>query len=270
MSLRLEHWMQYPKIDAHCHAGGENPGDRLVAIADDLGVVEMWCSQPISAGRIAPMEEVRARNDKTLEAMKRHPDRIQGMCFVIPGYYGEALAEVERCLDAGMIGVKLYNQYLISDPVVGPILELVSERKVPLLEHAGYLTTPDLERQPLISHGEHFKKAGDRYPDAIMIHAHIGGGGDWERTVRAMRYASPNVYCDTSGSNLDDGQVEMAVAEMGVERVLYGSDGTMAGGVGKVIDATITDEEKEMLFWGNCERILGAQGRKTLRVKGEI
>ena len=140
---------------------------------------------------------------------------------------------------------------------------------MPVLEHAGYLSAPEhLEKQPLISHGEHFKLAGDRYPDAIMIHAHIGGGGDWERTVRAMRYASPNVYCDTSGSNLDDGQVELAVAELGVERVLYGSDGTMAGGVGKVIDATITDEEKEMLFLGNCERILSEQGRKPLQVKG--
>ena len=29
MSLRLEHWLKYPKIDAHCHAGGENPGDRF-------------------------------------------------------------------------------------------------------------------------------------------------------------------------------------------------------------------------------------------------
>ena len=97
-----------------------------------------------------------------------------------------------------------------------------------------------------------------------MIHAHIGGGGDWERTIRAMRYASPNVYCDVSGSNLDDGQVELAVAELGPERVLYGSDGTMSGCVGKVIDATITDEERELIFWGNAERILAEQGAKPL------
>lgn len=178
---------------------------------------------------------------------------------------------MERCLDAGMIGVKLYNQYRICDPVVGPILELAAARKVPVLEHAGHITAPEhLERQPLISHGEHFKEAGDNHPDAVIIHAHIGGGGDWERTLRAMRYASPNIHVDISGSNLDDGQVEFAVAELGVERVLFGSDGTMAGGVGKVIDATITDAERELIFWGNAARLLAAQGRRPLRERPSV
>jgi hypothetical protein len=87
VSLNLEHWIQYPKIDVHCHAGRDNAGDRLVATADDLGVWELWSSQPIVGGRIASMDEIRTRNDTTLAAMKRHPTRIQGMCFVIPGYY---------------------------------------------------------------------------------------------------------------------------------------------------------------------------------------
>jgi hypothetical protein len=31
-----------------------------------------------------------------------------------------------------------------------------------------------------------------------------------------------------------------------------------------VLDAALTEEEKEMIFWGNAERILAAQGRKPL------
>jgi len=270
MSLDVEAWIRYPKIDVHCHAGGgDEPGDALVANGDMLGVKEMWCSRPIG-GRIALMEDIRSHNDGVLAAMKRHPTRIQGLCFVIPGYYKAAVAEVERCLDAGMIGIKLYNQYRISDPAVWPIIQLAMERRVPILEHAGYLSAPEhLEKQPLISHGAHFSDVSQKYPEAMLIHAHIGGGGDWERTVRAMRDASPNVYIDTSGSNLDDGQMEFAVAELGVQRVLFGSDGTMAGSVGKVVDATLTEEEKKLIFWGNAQRILAAQGKKPLTSKDE-
>jgi len=59
-----------------------------------------------------------------------------------PGYYREALAEVERCMDAGMTGVKLYNQYTIDDPVMDPLLELAAERKFPVLMHAATSLPP--------------------------------------------------------------------------------------------------------------------------------
>ena len=191
--------------------------------------------------------------------MARHPKRIRGWCFAIAGHYQDALDEIDRCLDDGMIGIKLYNQYRINDPAVWPILQRATERRVPILEHAGYPTPEHMARQPNISHGIHFTEASQKFPDAILIHAHIGGGGDWEHSVRAMRNASPNVYVDASGSNLDDGAVEFAVAELGAERILFGTDGTMAGSVGKILDADLTEAERELIFWGNSERILAAQ-----------
>ena len=270
--MDIESGIHRPKIDVHCHvfpaADAEASSDNLVGCGDTLGVNEMWCSLPITGGGMAPLEDVRAQNDAVLRVMERHPTRIRGLCFVIPGYYREAIAEAERCLDAGMVGIKLYNQYKICDPAVRPIIELASDRRVPILEHAGYLPAPEhLEKQPLISHGADFAIASEAHPDAMLIHAHIGGGGDWEWTVRAMRNTSPNLYVDTSGSNLDDGQIELAVAELGAERVLFGSDGTMAGSVGKVLDATIEEAERDLIFRGNAERILAAQGKAPLRAE---
>ena len=49
---------------------------------------------------------------------------------------------------------------------------------------------------------------------------------------------------------------------MGAESVLFGTDGTMTGSVGKVIDATLTEEDKSLIFWKNAERILAAQGAR--------
>ena len=271
MELDIEEWLRYPKIDMHCHVWNlaneqeeQVSSEQLILSGEMLGITEFWCSSPIIGGLIASVEAVREENDTILRAIKRHPQHIRGMCFGIPGHYQMALDEINRCLDSGMIGIKLYNQYRINDPAVFPVIELAIERKVPILEHAGYLhAREDLDSQPLISHGEHFPEVSARYPEAMLIHAHIGGGGDWEPTVSAMRHGSPNLYCDVSGSNLDDGQVEWAVAEMGAESVLFGTDGTMTGSVGKVIDATLTEEDKSLIFWKNAERILAAQGARS-------
>lgn len=274
MRIDWDHGMSRPKIDMHCHVwpmeDWERSSDQLVYAGTMLGITEYWCSAPITGGRWASPDEVRSANDVILRAMERHPDRIRGMCFLVPGFVGEAIQEVERCLAAGMIGIKLYNQYKIDDPVVRPILEFVADRKIPLLEHSGYLTDPaGKAAQPLTSHGADFAAASRAVPEAMLIHAHIGGGGDWEWTIRALRDASSNVYVDVSGSNLDDGQVEFAVEELGVERVLFGTDGTMTGSVGKVLDASLTEEQKDLIFWGNAERILAAQGAKPLQPESE-
>ena len=258
--------IRYPKIDVHQHVAPRNTqesADNLVQQSRSVGITELWCSAPIG-GVIAPMEEIRRHNDAILAAMKMYPDIIRGMCFVIPSYFNEAIAEIERCLDAGMIGIKIYNQYKIWDPAVWPMLKFAAERRVPVLEHAGHADPNTLRSQPLLSDGADIARASRLFPDAMIINAHIGGGGDLEWTLRAMRDASPNAFIDISGSNLDSGQVEMAIEELGVERVLFATDGTIEGCVGKVAGSHLSATEKELVNWKNAARILAAQGLKPL------
>jgi predicted TIM-barrel fold metal-dependent hydrolase len=66
----------------------------------------------------------------------------------------------------------------------------------------------------------------------------------------------PNVYLDTSGSVIDAGMIEMAAAELGTERLLFGTDMTMEGGVGKILGAELTDEGREQIFYRNMQGIL--------------
>ena len=90
-----------------------------------------------------------------------------------------------------MIGIKLYNQYRINDPAVHPILELATERRVPILQHAGYPVAEHRASQPLISHGIHFTEASEKYPDAMLIHATLAAAATGNTRVREMRDASP-------------------------------------------------------------------------------
>ena len=262
MFYDIKEGLKMKKIDVHTHlwlpSEKSDDGERFIECAERVGIVEMWCSRPIG-GRMGSMDEIRNCNDGVLRAMERYPNRVKGLCFIIGGYNQKALKEVERCLDAGMIGIKLYNQYKIQDPAMWPIIELASERHVPILIHAAYLSPPFLEEQLNTSHGEDIAKISQRYPDALIINGHIGGGGDWEYTIRALADASPNVYVDTGGSNLDDGQIEFAIDHLGVERLLFATDNVFEGGVGKILGASIPAEVKERIFWKNASELLAKQ-----------
>jgi uncharacterized protein len=246
----------------HVNGGGQAfygcDADRVIDAADRLEIEKLACSIPIIGGRWATPDEVRACNDGVLDAMRRYPKRILGYCFLNPGYGREALAEIERCLlREGMIGVKLYNQYKINDPVVFPIIERSINLGVPVLVHAARLVTPaDIAAQPLTSHAADFVDIGRRYPDAMIIEGHIGGGGDWQWTLKVLRDGPRSIYFDTAGSVMDAGMLERCVRELGEDRLLFATDMTMEGNVARVRDAEITEAQREKIFSRNFEAIL--------------
>jgi predicted TIM-barrel fold metal-dependent hydrolase len=257
-------WRTMRKFDAHNHVPGSlhrPDGDwtgveDLIEAAERLGIEKLCCSCPISGGKLADIGEVRDANDSVLAAMKRHPGRIFGFCFIQPGNGPEALDEIDRCLDSGMIGVKLYNQFKYSDPIVHPIAERCIARRIPLLGHSGHLTDARSHAaQPKISDSLDFCRLSERYPELMLILGHVNGGGDWEWAVKGLRQC-PNVYADTSGSVQEDDTIELCVRELGHKRVLFATDTSMEGGVGKILSADLTPEQREDVFWRNLQRIL--------------
>ena len=251
------------RIDCHMHVNGRTrqwgwkSDDLIIDAADRLEIDQLCVSIPVTRG-MPTMDEVRSCNDDVLEAMGRYPGRILGYCFVVPGY-PEAIDEIDRCLEGGMIGIKLYNQYKIWDPAVRPTIEKSVETRVPILEHAGYPTSPERwVNQPNMSHAGDFVEAARAYPEAMLIEGHIGGGGDWEWAIKQLRKA-PSVYLDTSGSVIDEGMVEMAARELGADRLLFGTDMTMEGGVGKILGARLSKAQQERIFWENMTGILSAR-----------
>ena len=247
-------------IDCHGHCSVD--GSYHLSAADTVKGMDMFgidktcCSAPISYGEATP-DLARKRNDLILGAMKKYPDRILGQCFVNPGYFKETQDEITRCVvDGGMIGIKLYHQYKINEPVMFPLIERCIELGISILMHAGYPAAVELKaRQPRISIGDYFTDVARRYPEAMLICGHIGGGGDWERQLKGLR-AAPSVYADTSGSVIDAGMIERCVRDLGAERLLFACDCSVARGVGKMLDADITERQRRMIFGENFLRIL--------------
>jgi predicted TIM-barrel fold metal-dependent hydrolase len=253
-------------IDAHNHLQHHGRRDwaetdrKLIDSADKLGINQLCCSI-LPPERPTRLESFYDCNRWLEEALKRYPGRILGYCFVNPGYTRQALREIRRCVeDRGFIGIKLYNDYRATEPVVFPIVELAIELRVPILHHAGHVSWLS-EAQPRISDGGNLAELGRRYPEAMLICAHIGGGGDWEWTIKALR-DSPTVYLDTSGSVIDDGVVEMAARVLGPDRLLFACDMSMTASVGRMRAAELSPSDKQKIMGGNMLRILARRQAK--------
>ncbi len=230
----------------------------LIDAADKLGIDRLCCSI-LTPQRPATVEGFRECNEWTLDAMQRFPDRVLGYCYVNPGHHHEALQEVRRCIeDRGFMGIKLYNEYRCTEPVVWPVVELAIELGVPILQHAGHSHYFN-EAQPRISDAGMVAELSERYPEAMLICGHMGGGGDWEWAIKALRRA-PGAYMDTSGSVVDEGMIEMAVRVLGADRLLFGCDMSMTAGVGKMRGASISDRARSRIMGENMQGILAVRG----------
>jgi len=251
------------RIDAHAHIdppGAPDPwaGDRLLIEAADALEIDYLCCSCLSNARPATPEAFSACNEHLRDAIAYFGDRILGYCYVNPGFQREAVQDIKRCIDDfGFIGVKLYNEYKVWDPAVRPVLETCLELDIPILHHAGHPWRP-LPGQPFISDAADMGRVVQQYPELKLIYGHIWGGGDWEWTLRALRDA-PGLHADTSGSVVDEGGIEKAVQMLGADRLLFACDMSMTAGVGKVLAADISDEDREAIFSGNMRRLLGGR-----------
>jgi len=254
-------------IDCHAHLAHQSASDylekdrKLIEAADKLGIDQLCCSM-LTPRRPSTAEGFKECNAWAVEAVKRFPDRILAYCYVNPTHSKEALADIRHYVgDCGFMGIKIYNAKFCIDEIVFPIVELAIELGVPILHHAGHSHYFN-ESQPFISDGGHLAELGKRYPEARLICAHVGGGGDWEWTIKALRHAPPSVFLDTSGSVIDEGMIEMAVRVLGPERILFGCDMSMTAGVGKMRGANLAPEEKRQIMGLNMKNILDLRGTK--------
>ncbi|MBN2853393.1 MAG: amidohydrolase family protein [Clostridia bacterium] len=200
------------------------------------------CSNPVLRGNPTPEEFIHC-NNLQYEAITKYPKEMKGMVFVNPGYMKESLNEIDRCVnELGFIGVKLYNQYHISSPVVRDIIEKCIRMDIPILEHAAKLNH-GAALQPYTSNGLHFAKVAEQYPEGVFIHAHIGGGGDWQWTLKAIEDFS-NIFIDISGSVCDEDIIEQSVSHLGAKRILFGTDMSFSASIGKMLGADIKETEK--------------------------
>jgi uncharacterized protein len=194
-------------------------------------------------------------NNFLLSLQRQHPDRIRGYAVVNPNFREHARAELVRCLDAGMIGIKLAASRRADDPLLDPICEVALRRGVPVLHHIWQHRRREYPGQEA-SDAVELGRLAARHPQVVFLLAHIGGGGDWIHSLAAIREL-PNVMVDLSGSGVDGGMLESCLEAVGVERLLWGCDLTIDTGWAKLryLEHLLNSREIEQVRWRNAARV---------------
>jgi hypothetical protein len=203
--------------------------------------------------------DVRHANDAMLALCEAQPSLLRGYCVVNPNYPEAALAEIERCRAAGMIGIKLAASRRANDPLLDPIAALAAGRDMPILQHVWQHRRRDWPGQEASDAVELCELAA-RHPGARFILAHLGGGGDWQHSLRVLRDV-PNVWVDLSGSGIDGGMLEAALDAVGARRLLWGADVTLDTGWAKLryLDLLgLPADDLAAIRHGNAEAIFPA------------
>jgi predicted TIM-barrel fold metal-dependent hydrolase len=191
---------------------------------------------------------------------KGNEKKVRMMVTVNPNHTAHALAEIERCVSEGAIGVKLLASRRADDPLLDPICALAAKHGLPVLHHIWQHRRREWPNQE-ISDGADLARLAARHPKVVFILAHIGGGGDYSHTFHALK-DSPNIYPDLSGSGVDRGMLDDAIKALGAKRLLWGSDVTMCTGLAKLraLETTglLSAEDLKDIRWRNAARIFRA------------
>ena len=221
--------------DVHCHLSGVpggTPDERmaqLIAFADRMGIERLCVFMGMDWSYDPTPDDMRKQNDEVLAALERWHHRAFGFVYLNPNHVEASLAELD------------------------PIVKRAGELKAIVLQHTYIKATGNLPGESIPTE---LAELARRHPDVPFICAHTGA--DWEIGIRAIRDCK-NVSADLCGSDPTAGFTEMAVRELGAERVLYGSDAggrSFASQLGKVLGADIPESAKRLILGENCKRLL--------------
>ncbi len=207
------------------------------------------------------------------EWIKKYPDRLIGFANVHPAAGKQALDEIRKCVEQGLVGLGEFHPqaqgFDLRDPAWLKVVELSIELKLPINIHVtepvGHTYTGRVET-PLADYTWLAKK----YPDAKFILAHWGGLLPFYELNPRIREVMKNVYYDCAASPLlYDLSIYRAVVDIvGPEKVVWATDyplliypdkdvkPSFERALREIRSSDFRDEELELILGGNILRLL--------------
>lgn len=240
-------------IDFHAHLWARDDAEEVIAREAQRHGVDRVCISTVESW-LPDLAEIKRCNDRVYRGARDYPNLYLPFVYLNPLHGQAALDELERGLDNGILGIKLWISCWADHPAVNPIAERAIELGLPIVQHSWHKITGNY---PGESDPTTVVTLANRYPELKLVMAHFGG--DWRYGIRAVREA-PTLLADTSGSMTDNGLVEAWVQQLGAQRLVWGTD--MPGAdllltLAKVRDADISDTDKALILGGNAARLMG-------------
>ncbi len=239
-------------VDSHAHVdlveawGWFDPPETIVELMDEAHI-----DQAI----VMPYRDATGPNDPATlyirDAVLRYSERLIGYIRLNPNAPGAVDALDQAIVDFKMKGLKLHPVSYVGFPYGEATLRVMrraAEYNAPILFHTG---------DEALALPEEVAQAARLVPQARVILAHMGGYYHNE-AVLELGSELPNILVDTSAVPYP-WMIRRAVDVLGVERVLFASDGPgcLPGlELDKVRLAGLSRIEEEMVFSGNIRRIM--------------
>jgi predicted TIM-barrel fold metal-dependent hydrolase len=214
-------------------------------------------------------------NDYIIESVKKHPDKLDGMCLVPPLARGFD-QEILRCAEAGLIGIgELFPEGQGMD------LSDISQtwRLAGVADEAGLFVMWHTAEP--VGHGYAGKgNVGPReaaafcvnHPEVRVVFAHLGGGlWLYEQMPEMKLYLSNALYDLAALPWLYEARILKVIEAAGVaEKFLMGTDFPLLGSgrYEKVLkESGISEDSIERINRGNAEALLSSLKRRGGRVR---
>ncbi len=242
-------------IDAHIHIGKwsniffeyESTVDEAVKVMKSSGVEAAVC-MPADATR---------NEDLYKETMQRKDFKFYYKAWINPDDPG-----LDEFLEKNIDNISLFKIHpsiqrkRITDESYDKYLQLAAENKKPVVVHCGRWQEIAGYKFPL--------ECAEKYPELILILAHLGGDQPSIYLECAKEIGKPeykNVYLGTE-SVREFYFVNKVVHTAGADRVIFGSDYNLClpkTFIPVVESLDIPNEDKELIFSGNILRLLEQQ-----------
>lgn len=256
----------------------------------DVAVVSLTCPNVFFGDAETSLVAAQVNNDDMAGAQTQYPDRIRWFASLPWQFPKLALAELERALLKGTVGIVTLGNIggmPLTDPLFAPIWKALDDKALPVFIHPtappgiGLMGMDEFNLTPPIGFTFDTSLAVarmvldgffDRYPNLKIIAGHGGGtipylAGRmdfcWQnhpaartKTQRKPSEYLKQVYCDSVLFRQD--ALELAISVFGSDNVLYGSDyphaiGDMVGCLERV-DA-LSGGTRQKVRGRNVERI---------------
>ena len=249
-------------VDVHAHIGEiaafnslDVRVESMLALMDTLGI-DVCMNMP-AAGFAGSFQEAYEMSEAAHELSN---GRLVYSLIFDPHYVEASLEWFEKALGRpGFVGIKIHpslHQVWPEDSRYEPIWRFAAEHNLPVLTHSWAVSGHNPVQR--FSTPDHFAHYVERFPRVNLVLGHAGGRYEGHLAAAELARQYPNVHVDTSGDCYAYGLIEWLVAQVGAERILFGSDMNWVDPrthLARVYDADITLEEKRLILGENACRL---------------
>jgi len=244
-------------FDAHTHLGKCDPfhysnlEETILAVTAEKLISEMdkhSIAQAVVIPNFRLPHRLTGANLALASDIKQFTDRLVGFAWLDP--------RIEDCTEQleflarehGFRGLKLHpvlGGYYLSNKVVFPLIECSIRLGLPVMIHTGW---------GILGSASAVGQLTERFRDGRFIVAHMIDPESVNVTKR-----NENIFLETSYAQ-HPRRITQAAKNLGADRLLYGSDFPLGGGMGfelsKIMLAELTDQERTMILGENIRRLI--------------